>query len=130
MRPRVAEGVLVLAVALDGLLLEEAEDVVEDVVAVGLLGEEEGLHELAPGLAAVGHLADDLDDDAAVGGGLGVDGVDEDLAVFEADGGDLVVYFLGREVEREKRALHGAKRVGGWRARTRTSDAHAGDSCR
>jgi hypothetical protein len=42
----------------------------------------------------VGHFTDDLDDDAAVCRGLRVDRVDEDFAVLEADGGDLVVNFL------------------------------------
>ena len=81
-------------VALDGFLLEEAEHVVEDEVAVGLLGEEEALDELAPGAVLVGHFTDDQDGDAAVEGRLRVHGVDEDLAVLEAQGGDFGVDFL------------------------------------
>jgi len=88
-------GVTFLAVG--GFFFEEAEDVVEDKVAVGLLSEEEGLYEFAPWVAVVGHFADDLDDDAAAGRRLCIDGVDEDLAVLEADGGDLVVDFLARD---------------------------------
>ena len=42
-----------LLALLDRLLLQEAEDVVEDEVAVGLLGEEEGLHKLPPVLTLV-----------------------------------------------------------------------------
>lgn len=85
---------LLLVTLLDGLFLQEAEDVVEDEVAVRLLGEEERLHELPPCFALVRHLTDDLDDDAAICRGLSVDRVDEDLAVLEADGGNLVMDFL------------------------------------
>jgi hypothetical protein len=42
----------------------------------------------------VRHLSDDLDDDAAIGGGLSIHRVNEDFAVLEPDGGDLVVNFL------------------------------------
>jgi hypothetical protein len=42
----------------------------------------------------VRHLSDDLDDDAAIGRGLRIDGMNEDFAVLETDGGDLVVNFL------------------------------------
>lgn len=40
-------------VVLNGLLLEETEDVVENEVAVGLLGEEERLDKLAPWIALI-----------------------------------------------------------------------------
>ena len=42
-----------LLALLDRLLLQEAEDIVEDEVAVGLLGKEEGLHKLPPVLTLV-----------------------------------------------------------------------------
>lgn len=42
-----------LVVTFDSLFLQKAEDVVEDEVAVGLLGEEEGLDELSPWLALI-----------------------------------------------------------------------------
>jgi hypothetical protein len=64
------------------LLGEVAEDVVEHKVAVGLLGEDEGLGETLVRLALVGDLADDLDDNVGVGA-LGVDVGDADLGVFE-----------------------------------------------
>jgi hypothetical protein len=81
-------------IILGSFFLEEAEDVVEHEIAVWLFSKEKGLNEFAPRLVVIGHLADDLDDDAAVCRGLGVDGVDEDFAVLEADGGYLVVNFL------------------------------------
>jgi hypothetical protein len=46
-------GKLGLLLLLVGLLLEVTENVVENKVAVGLLGEEEGLGEFAPGLVGV-----------------------------------------------------------------------------
>jgi hypothetical protein len=42
----------------------------------------------------VRHLSNDLDNDAAIGGRLRIDGMNEDFAVFEPDGCDLVVNFL------------------------------------
>jgi hypothetical protein len=42
----------------------------------------------------VGHFADDLNYDPSIRRGLGVDGMDEDFAVLETDGGDLIVNFL------------------------------------
>jgi hypothetical protein len=81
-------------ILLDCFFLEEAEDVVEYKIAIWLFCEEKSLDEFAPRLVVVGHLADDLDDDTAVCRGLGIDGVDEDFTVLEADGGYLVVDFL------------------------------------
>jgi len=47
-------GLLWLAfVAVNSLFLEEAEDVVENKVAVGLFGEEEGLNKFSPRLIAI-----------------------------------------------------------------------------
>ena len=86
-------GLLIFAL-LDRLFLQEAEDVVENEVAVGLLSQEEGLHKLPPGFALVGHLANDLDDDATVRRGLGIDRMDEHLAILEANRRDLVMDFL------------------------------------
>jgi hypothetical protein len=40
-------------IALNGLFLEEAEDVIENKVTIGLLSEEEGLNELLPRLATI-----------------------------------------------------------------------------
>jgi hypothetical protein len=42
----------------------------------------------------VRHLSNNLDNDAAIGGGLRINGVNEDFAVFEPDGCNLVVNFL------------------------------------
>jgi hypothetical protein len=47
--------------------LEVAEDVVQDEVSVGLFSEEKGLGKLAPGLASVGYLADNLDNNTRGG---------------------------------------------------------------
>jgi hypothetical protein len=58
---------------LNSLFLEEAEDVIEDKVAIGLLGKEEGLHKFAPGSTFICHLANDLDDDTTIGTRLGID---------------------------------------------------------
>ena len=85
---------LLLFALLNGLLLQEAEDVIEDKVAVGLLGEEKRLHEFPPSFALVRHLTDDLNDDTAICRRLSVDRVNEDLAILEADGSDLVVNLL------------------------------------
>ena len=87
-----------LLALLDRLLLQEAEDIVEDEVAVWLLCKEEGLDKFPPRLAMVGHLADDLDDDATVGRRLGIDGVDEDFTVLEANRCDLCMNFLGEKM--------------------------------
>jgi hypothetical protein len=58
---------------LNSLFLQETEDVIEDKIAVWLLGKEEGLHEFAPRSTFICHLANDLNDDTAIGTGLGVD---------------------------------------------------------
>jgi hypothetical protein len=42
----------------------------------------------------VRHLSNDLDNNAAIRGRLRINGVDEDFAVFESNGCDLVVNFL------------------------------------
>ena len=76
------------------LLLQEAENVVKDEVAIRLLSEEEGLDKLFPVLALVRHFTNDLDDDATVRRGLGIDRMNEDLAVLEANLRDLVVDLL------------------------------------
>jgi hypothetical protein len=81
-------------------LLEVTADVVQDEVAIGLFGEEERLGELAPGSASVRHLADNLNDDAALRRALTVNIADVDLAVFEAERHDLVVNFLLERSER------------------------------
>ena len=85
---------LLLITLFDGFFLQEAEDVVEDEVAVWLLGEEEGLDELFPRVAVVRHLSDDLNDDTAVGRRLRINRVNEHLAVLEANLRDLVVDLL------------------------------------
>jgi len=58
---------------LNSLFLEEAENVIKDKVTIGLLGKEEGLHEFAPGRTFICHLANDLNDDTAIGTRLGID---------------------------------------------------------
>lgn len=66
----------------EGLLLENAEGVIVDIVTALLLSKEKSLDKLAPFLA-IGErdLADNIDDDTPTNRGLGIDAVDEDLAV-------------------------------------------------
>jgi hypothetical protein len=71
-------GLLVLL----GILSKEAEDVIEDEVAIGLLGEDEGLRKASVRQALVGDFANDLDDDIGVGA-LRVDVGDADFGVLE-----------------------------------------------
>lgn len=80
----------------EGLLLENAERVVVDIIATLLLGKEKGLDKLAPFLA-IGErdLADDIDDDTTTYRGLGINAVDEDLAVFIFEFRDTLANFLG-----------------------------------
>ena len=70
-----------LRISLVGLVLDVAENVIEDKVSVGLAGKDEGLNEFTMWLRVVGKLADDLDDNVGVGG-LRVDISDTDLGVF------------------------------------------------
>lgn len=80
----------------EGLLLENAEGVIVDIVATLLLSEEKGLDKLAPFLAiGVRDLADDIDDDTPTDRGLGIDAVDEDLAVLVFKFRDALANFLG-----------------------------------
>jgi len=79
---------------LNSLFLQEAEDVIEDKVAVRLLGKEEGLDEFAPGSTFICHLANDLNDDTVICTRLSVDRVDIDFAIVETKGSDLVMDFL------------------------------------
>ena len=81
-------------IILNGIFLEELEDVVEHKVAIELFRKEECLDKLSLGVAVVGHFADDLDNDTTIGGGLRVYRVNEDFAVLETDEGDLFVDFL------------------------------------
>jgi hypothetical protein len=53
-------------VALNGLLLQEAKDVVENEVPIWLFREKESLNKFTPWVAVVGHFTDDLDNDTAV----------------------------------------------------------------
>lgn len=73
-----------------GLLGKVAEDVVENEVSVGLLGENEGLNEALVRLTLVGDLTNDLDDDVGVGA-LGVDVGDADFGVLELELLDALV---------------------------------------
>jgi hypothetical protein len=77
---RRARLVLELLVFL-GLFGQVAEDVIKDEVAVGLLSKDKGLGESLMGLALVGNLANDLDDDVGIGA-LRVDVGDANLGVF------------------------------------------------
>lgn len=79
---------------LNGLLLQEAEDVIEDKIAIWLLCKEESLDELLPRLTAIAHLANDLDDNTTRRRSLRIHRMDEDLAVLETDGENFVVNFL------------------------------------
>jgi hypothetical protein len=87
------------ALILLNLLDEVAEDVVENVVAIGLLSQNESLGELARGLGLVGDLANDGDEDV-VEGGLGVDVQNANLAVLEVKGLDLIIDSLRRRNSR------------------------------
>lgn len=80
----------------ESLLLENAEGVVVNIVAALLLSEEKGLDELAPFLA-IGErdLTDDVDDNTPTNRGLGIDAVNEDLAVFIFKFRDAFANFLG-----------------------------------
>lgn len=80
----------------ESLLLENAEGVVVDIVAALLLSKEKGLDELAP-FFAIGErdLADDIDDDTPTNRGLGIDAVNEDLAVFIFQFRDAFANLLG-----------------------------------
>lgn len=71
-------------------LNQVTEDIVQNVVAVGLLGQDEGLDELARRLRLVGDLTDDGDQDV-VEGSLGVNVQDANLALLEVKLLDLVV---------------------------------------
>jgi hypothetical protein len=65
-----------------GLLGKITEDVVQYEVTVGLLGEDECLGETLVGVALIGDLADDLNDNVGLGA-LGVDVGDANLGVLE-----------------------------------------------
>ena len=77
--------VLARLVLLVVIVLEVAEDVIQDVKAIRLLRQEKGLGKLAPLAALVRHLAQHLDHDAAVGRRLAVDIRHVHLGIFEAD---------------------------------------------
>ena len=79
------------------LFLQEAENVVKDEVAVGLLSKEESLDKFPPWLPTVGHLPNHLNNNTSIGRRLGIDRVNEDFAVLETDGGDFSVDFLRKE---------------------------------
>ena len=80
----------------ESLLLENTEGVVVDIVAALLLSEEKGLDKLAP-LLTIGerYLADDIDDDTPTNRSLGIDAVNEDLALFIFKFRDAFANFLG-----------------------------------
>ena len=48
------------------VLFQESKNVVQDIVAVGLLCQKKGLGKLVRGLALVGHFTQDLDNDSTV----------------------------------------------------------------
>jgi hypothetical protein len=87
--PRIADIVTV-----NGFFLQETEHVIKNIVTVSLTSEEEALGEFSPGTAMIGHFADDEDSDTTIGGGLGINRVDEDFAVLETHGEDFVVNVL------------------------------------
>jgi hypothetical protein len=78
------------------VVLEEAEDVVVDVVTPELFGQEEGLDKLLGGSSSVGHFAEDLDNNTSVNRSLAVEVAHEDLAVLKVQLQDL---FVDRLVE-------------------------------
>jgi hypothetical protein len=73
------------------------EDVVENIVTIGLLSENKGLHELAGGLGLVGDLANNRDQDV-VERGLRVDVQDAHLALLEVQLLNLIVDSLVRGI--------------------------------
>lgn len=77
-------GLLLKVLLLLWLLSKVAEDIIENEVAVGLLGEDEGLGETPVGLALVGDLTNDLDDDVRLGA-LSVNVGDANLGVLEVE---------------------------------------------
>jgi hypothetical protein len=77
------------------LVGQVSEDVIENIVAVGLLSQNEGLNELAGRLGLVGDLTNDRDQDV-VEGGLGVDVQDAHLAFLEVELLDLIADGLKR----------------------------------
>jgi hypothetical protein len=81
---------LLIVILLHRLVSKVTEDIIKDKVAVGLLGEDEGLDEALVGLALVGDFTNDLDDDVGVGA-LGVDVGDADLCVLEVELLDALV---------------------------------------
>jgi hypothetical protein len=83
-------GRLLLVVLLLGLLDEVTEDVVENKVAVGLFGENEGLDEAPVWLALVRDLANDLDDNVCIRA-LRIDVGDADFGVLELQFLDALV---------------------------------------
>lgn len=88
----------------EGLLLENAESIIVDIVATLLLGKEKGLDKLAPFLAiGEGDLADDIDDDTPTNRGLGIDTVDENLAVLIFELRDALANFLDTASVRSNR---------------------------
>jgi hypothetical protein len=97
----------------ESLLLENAKSVVVDIVATLLLGKEKGLDKLAPFLA-IGErdLADDIDDDTPTDRGLGIDAVDEDLAVLVFEFRDALANFLGADSVRSNGG--GVKIITAW----------------
>jgi hypothetical protein len=72
------------------LLGKITEDVVENEVAVGLLSKNKSLGETLVGMALVGDLANDLDDNVGLGA-LGVNVGDADLGVLEIKELDALV---------------------------------------
>jgi hypothetical protein len=78
-------------------IIEVAEDVVEDEIAVGLRRKDEGLHELAGRHAAGGHGTNHLNDDV-VTGVLRVNVCNADFAVGEGNLLDAVVDSLIKRV--------------------------------
>ena len=66
------------------LIIYVSEDVVENEVAGGLLGQDEGLDKLLELSGLVGCFADNLDDDVVVGS-LGIDVGDADLTILEVE---------------------------------------------
>lgn len=83
--------------SLGGLLGKVAEDVVADVVASGLLGEEEGLDKLARRGRVASLIGDGTlhhEQHSTSEGGLGVHDREMDLALLEAQRSDLLVDVL------------------------------------
>lgn len=86
--------IFTIFVTINRLLFEEAEDVIEDKIAVWLFGKEKSLNKFPPSFTTVGHFTDNLDYNAAIRRRLSVNRVNEDLTILETDRCNAIMNFL------------------------------------